>query len=98
MTADSTQFHTTGYVRVRHCATEMPLTHCDPFILSILNICRAADGGYIVRVLGGDTYMTSARRRGRGLPKKQTQVLIYCVSVTVTKGGGQESRTFADVI
>ena len=32
--------------------------------------------------------MTSAPGGGRGVPKKQTRVLISCVSVTVTRGEG----------
>ena len=37
---------------------------------------------------------------GRGVPKKQTIVLISCVSVTVARGEGEvkNSGDFADVI
>ena len=50
--------------------------------------------------LRGDTYMTSAQGGGRGLPQKQTAVLISCVSVTVTRGegGSEDPEIFAEVI
>ena len=47
---------------------------------------------------GACTYDVCAGR-GRKVPQKQTTVLISCVSVTVTRGGGdQKIRKFADVI
>ena len=44
--------------------------------------------------------MTSALGGGKGVPKKQTRVLISCVRVTVTRGeeGVKKSGNFVDII
>ena len=51
---------------------------------------RGEEKGRRVILIGirGHVHMMSALGGGRGVPQKQTTVLISCVSVTVTRGEG----------